>query len=321
MIKLYAVDPAFSSSHPNPELFIATFGVAAGRLLASYPNEKSHRWLEMLYKSAGPSTIKRKQIEAIIKRLKHGDRSTGFVGVPGLKYDPLDSWLNNAVDQSWDFNTIVSDGDSDSDKVISVDEARDWVPQPSIPVQRSAASLSQELFPLLRCAREIRFVDPHFRVFDEGTSGERAFRFLNVIVTLLQDLSRSMPKRPIVSIHMLHKRDASLSEFESECSKYLAPPLPEGWSIELCRWRHRDGGDKLHDRYVLTDLGGIGIQGGLDEGRAEHNHSTSLNLMGRDDWMRRWYAYSVIDGRAQDTSYTLVDALKVTAGMSRASLA
>jgi hypothetical protein len=47
----------------------------------------------------------------------------------------------------------------------------------------------------------------------------------------------------------------------------MAARLLSGVSVEFVRWRQKAGGDKLHNRYVLTDIGGVSLGVGLDEGQ------------------------------------------------------
>jgi hypothetical protein len=48
-------------------------------------------------------------------------------------------------------------------------------------------------------------------------------------------------------------------------------------TISIVRWREKAGGEDFHDRFVLTDKGGIGIGAGLSaEGR---HQTTNMYLM------------------------------------------
>jgi hypothetical protein len=76
----------------------------------------------------------------------------------------------------------------------------------------------------------------------------------------------------------------------------MAVRLPSGISVEFVRWRQRDGGEKLHNRYVLTDLGGMALGIGLDAGGAGETDDLLLLLLPRAQYERRWAQYVAYDG-------------------------
>jgi len=43
--------------------------------------------------------------------------------------------------------------------------------------------------------------------------------------------------------------------------------IPEGLQVTLYQWQEKSDGQKLHNRYILTDLGGVSFHHGLDTGR------------------------------------------------------
>jgi len=70
--------------------------------------------------------------------------------------------------------------------------------------------------------------------------------------------------------------------------------LPAGFQVEFVRWKQKQGGEKLHNRYVLTDLGGVSLGVGLDEG--EPGESDDLLLLPRPQYEHRWSQYVGNDG-------------------------
>src|SRR5690606_17123364 len=49
-------------------------------------------------------------------------------------------------------------------------------------------------------------------------------------------------------------------------AKQTAGLLPQGYCLELYQWSEVAGGEDLHDRFFLTDVGGIMIGAGLSAG-------------------------------------------------------
>lgn len=55
--------------------------------------------------------------------------------------------------------------------------------------------------------------------------------------------------------------------------------ISNGLKVTLYQWRERPGGQKLHNRYILTDLGGVSFHHGLDTGAdGETDDLTRLDL-------------------------------------------
>jgi hypothetical protein len=55
------------------------------------------------------------------------------------------------------------------------------------------------------------------------------------------------------------------------------------------RLGQKTGGEKLHNRYILTDLGGVAFGVGLDEG--DDGETDDLTLMDRALYELRWSQY------------------------------
>lgn len=53
--------------------------------------------------------------------------------------------------------------------------------------------------------------------------------------------------------------------FVRECGNWLHGVIPPAWTVTFFRWREWPDGEDFHARYVLTDVGGLRIDAGLDE--------------------------------------------------------
>ena len=56
------------------------------------------------------------------------------------------------------------------------------------------------------------------------------------------------------------------------------------------RLRERSGQEKLHNRYILTELGGVSLGVGLDEG--QDGATDDLVLLDRGVYYERWKQYA-----------------------------
>jgi hypothetical protein len=95
----------------------------------------------------------------------------------------------------------------------------------------------------------------------------------------------------VIRVHCSAKSEQRF--FEGEAAK-MAERLPKGCTVEFARLKQRQGGEKLHNRYVLTDLGGVSLGVGLDVG--EVGESDDLLLLTRAQYARRWSQYVTNDG-------------------------
>ncbi len=77
--------------------------------------------------------------------------------------------------------------------------------------------------------------------------------------------------------------------FRQECEQKLPNFIPDGLQLELKRWKKRSGGEKLHNRYILTDIGGVKVDPGLDEG--EEGESFEVILLERATYEKQWDDY------------------------------
>lgn len=289
MIEVFAVDPEIPASHPDPAQFIGTFAMSRGRLLADYPVRD---WVRMMCSNPENTDLRRKELDALACSILAGDARCRLVHIPGLRYDLKDTWVDNAVDQSWAFNQIVSGVEKDG--VMSLDSCRDWRPDPSRNISRTPEALAAALMPVLRHAREIRIVDSYFRpVHHVGPQQilSKADRYLDVIQELLGRLKTTGYRTPAISIHARCDRELPSEVWRQGCEEHLPPRVPDGWDVSVLRWRERKKGERFHDRFILTDLGGLGIHGGLDCAPDMHQQTTSINLMGNDEWKKRWADY------------------------------
>jgi hypothetical protein len=80
--------------------------------------------------------------------------------------------------------------------------------------------------------------------------------------------------------------------------------------LKLVRWNKRNGGREFHAHYVLTELGGISFDPGLDEG--DEDELTKMDLITPELHAALW-ADLVVDVNAViDTNYEFSDAVIVT---------
>jgi hypothetical protein len=135
---------------------------------------------------------------------------------------------------------------------------------------------------LINC-REVHLIDPHF-----GPENPRHRKLLEALTNVLAD-REVWPE--IIRVNCSAK--SRLQFFEDESTK-MANRLPVGATVEFVRWKEKAGSERLHNRYILTDIGGVMLGVGLDAGAT--GETDDLFLLTRTQYDLRWSQYIAADG-------------------------
>ncbi len=161
MIKEYALQPDLLSSWQVFRYLFDKFGSGRGRVIARYPR----RWARMVYDSLGHCKPVEKQriVEGLI-RLK-----------PALyprhhEWDRDKGWLDNAIEEhaKRSFCAIIAQDNPNGIAAVireaDLDEADEprWQAERQRRIERTATEMAACAEPLLRNAKHIQFIDPHF---------------------------------------------------------------------------------------------------------------------------------------------------------------
>lgn len=275
MIHEYALEPELVASWHDRitfRYFVEMFGFGRGRVVSRYPK----KWRRLVWEAferafgASASDIERKRIEELLSQLL-----TPEVRRPECLWNDGQEWLPNAEREHArrPFYAILARANPRSraevmcaDDVIAGTPAA-WSAPRSVVVNRNAAAMAECVASMLRCATRVMFVDPHFRA-------SRA-KYRNPLAGFLRAVTS-----PAVTVE-LHAGHATpdapeWAYFKEECEHDLPPILVPGTQLVVRRWKNRATGDRLHNRYILTDVGGVQFGAGLDEGDADTTDDVML---------------------------------------------
>ncbi len=296
MICEYALEPELVATW-HTSLYFSHFikhfgfdpddGRATGRVVTQYPSKWKKRVWDA-FNSGQPAQYftARRRIEILLEQLgKIPVRRSDSV------WDDQRTWLENAEEENkrYLFHAILARDNPDNnpqvmrgeDVLPGMDLPSLWRVPREIPVIRTATSMATHLEPMLRCATRILFIDPYFRA-SEPRWRNPLKEFLKIIcdssreVTLEYHTSGSYDKAP--------SRDL----FFRECKQYLPRIIPRGFTITVRRWKNRNNGEELHNRYILTDIGGVGIPNGLDE---RDQGTVDIYRLSLETWQQRLKDY------------------------------
>jgi hypothetical protein len=288
MLHEFALDPEVISDWNTFRYFIDSFGVSHGRLISQFPK----RWKRLVYDAVAknkPTEIERKRIEERLNNID--DRLLKQSRI----YDGEQNWINNAVTQhqTEPFHAIITtERRNEMESILignEIDENHQlWNVKTQKPIPRTANEMARAVSSLLKIAKEIIFIDPHFY--------PEAQRFRRPLERFIQEALHENHNVESIEYHIKLKvnfdsevEKANFSyNFNSECQNKIAPLIPKDFSVKFIRWKERLGGKDFHARYILTDRGGVWIENGLDDDSDEGGKITPVVLMDSDWYSEVW---------------------------------
>ena len=97
-----------------------------------------------------------------------------------------------------------------------------------------------------------------------------------------------------MELHIRYDPDAdnapTLDFLVEKCKKFLPAVVPTGAQLKVRILTQRQGGKKLHERYLLTDIGCIKVDPGLDEREVGENFE--LIRLGQELYRDLWSDYA-----------------------------
>jgi len=88
-------------------------------------------------------------------------------------------------------------------------------------------------------------------------------------------------------VHALDSREGRRSwvsgVFAANCRANLGLILPPGVTLNAMLWRERNGGVQFHERLIVTDIGGVLIDPGIDDCDGHPGETYVLRLLSRQE--------------------------------------
>lgn len=285
MIKEYAIDPSCLADNSSIRFLYESLGFEHGRLVVKLIEQRE--WLLQALEMAETSrSFNRKLAEVMLNEIN----KYGFSPYP-FEISPTATWLENLETyiKTRSLDGIVSD--LHSPPYYSLGDLSSMIPEwqvnRGVELRRSYSDFFTALNPIVRNAKKIKIVDPYFDICED--------RFANFLKCILNNLSKHW--KTSIEIHVDSKDCRS---FNNDCFRDKWIGLIEDFgrtinrfSVDVYVWREIRGRQTFHDRFLLTNIGGIRIPRGTDlTGR----HDTAeLSIMERHLSAKK-YAYFSSDG-------------------------
>jgi hypothetical protein len=254
MIHEFAVDPGLLCNFEQIRYLAEKFSFQQGRLISRYPK----KWERMVYEALAKTNqgAQLTRIEIMVKKIKQEKMITRA----HEWQDKLD-WLQNAELEyaRQAFRAILAANNPRSHEgVLPYEDLTEdttlWAMQSQRVVRREAIELVTTLGPIFRSAKRLIFIDPYLST-TAGSNSKALRAYLNYC--------KSLPNYPAIEFHTCDRGNVN---FQSECDN-LRALIPVGKKVTFRYLGQQAGADGLHNRYVLTDRGGVSFGWGVIDGK------------------------------------------------------
>jgi len=299
MVYEYALEPDLVATWCNRldfRYFVTKFGLGEGRMVSRYPKP----WKRLVWEAfKSGDDMDRKRIEEIIIRI-----AERMIIRRDYHWDQEKPWLINAENehQRCPFHAVLARTNPNKHHYVLIaddlgeESSTLWVVQRGLTVQRKAVDMAAAVYPMLSNCTTLILIDPHF-----GPENVRhRLPLKEFFKALFHNRKTLLPTR--VEVQTSVKSESGF--FRRTCEECMPAILPKGLTVRFIRWKERSDGEKLHNRYVLTDIGGVNFNIGLDEGKK--GETDDVLLLSRKQYEMRWSQYA-----SDNTAFDLVDYLDI----------
>lgn len=280
MFREYGLEPSLLNNWNDFRYFTEKFGFSKGRLISRYPKH----WKRLVYESlSGCGDIDRKRIT---ERLVQID---SLLLKRSSQWNNAIDWLGNArIEHSRQpFHAIIArDNPHSLAHVLEADSLTDenplWQTQRCLIIPRTPQAISNCASILFRSSSIIKLIDPYF--------SPKESRYRESFEALFSSIPRQISPTSIrVEIHTKSRWEST--QFKALCESFLPAIIPANLNTQVIEWDEFGSGEKLHNRFILTDRGGLAFGAGLDatgNGQTDEVHLLDTNVV-----QRRLTQYSI----------------------------
>jgi len=259
MFRTYAIDPEVSSDTAALLAFIRGLGLEHGRLMAEFPGHWRRLARDYVH------TLESETAKALATDLLRDIAHLGYLKVKlGLDFDGSQSWARNAIRHEQHFSAIICPSASPdqhaSERVHTaaslVRNEEFWQTDRHTRFTNDSASWREVIGPFLQLGTNgAALMDPYFHPLDArfAESVERLFADHRRLTELFLHCSRDANET----------RDLGTNEWARICVAELQPLLRSAASITIVRWSEGPDGARPHERWIVTDRGGLQLDRGI----------------------------------------------------------
>ena len=286
MIYEYALEPemvaTWGAPH-NQRFFIREFGLGSGRIVSRYPK----KWAKKVWESFvdGSDSDKIRLVELLVQL-----QDTMVKRKDCVWDETKASWVDNALLEHarHPFRVILARNNPENRPEILGEDAidgrscPDWdIPHGAL-VHRRAQDMATAVKMMLSCCRWVKFIDPHI------SPGRHNYR--QSFQAFLSVLTGERPVGPPEAVEIHTGPNGGNADFLRQSFGEI---IPAGLKVTLFQWQERPGGQSLHNRYILTDIGGVSFHHGLDAG--VNGGTDDIARLDREQYLLHCKQYDPVD--------------------------
>lgn len=294
MLHEYAIEPSALTRFETCRYILEKMGIPKGRYIANFPSD----WLNSVRQACSDDPdclgINRQKIMISLKKASKCVLNKNY-----RFYDRDLEWLQNAENGHAEapfYAIIAKENPRSHTKVLEIDNITEEHPLLAIQrekiVIRTATELLKVAMPLLEVSNEFIFVDGYFNPLDK--------KYQNTTKAFLRAINKVETAVKRLEYHTRgDRKNDGLSTFEDFCKaclKNFSGCPPKRTPLRFFRWNQRTDGIKLHARYLLTNVGGIRFDAGLDEaydaGNGKTNQDTDVSLIDTTVYNELWNRFT-----------------------------
>lgn len=280
MYKEYAVDPKILNSYERLKNILGSCGWHEGKVVCATPSRK--KWISQIYNSCQQNNIvfgkELDKIATYLAEYKQKSNKQFCIRKPATQDQQVKPWLDSVREENarLPYTAIFSDQDINEENIIDwgLMECNDTRWQKPSGISRRLADEYAKIVALLsQNSSRIVFVDPYFDFTDERYT--RSFwEMLKTISTERYERhyeSSNPENKLIIELHMkavknnTEANDKTVNTVKHNMIEMLPKWIPAGMPVEVMLWQEqKDQAERLHNRYFLTNLGGLSFGIGLD---------------------------------------------------------
>lgn len=270
----YAVDPAILDNIANFRTFCESFKNRPSRLIANLPK----KWIQEAFSAINQmsheecSPVMRKTLKENLKKLSKNNVCNNR---PVDDWHRTQDWVDYAMleHQKHPFSAIFASSPITSEPVYSfsslfVTSPACWDFPSQQHLKRDADEMITAVMPLLCVSKKVWLVDPHFSLQMPSWGRYKALLIKMIEMSGKFNFGKGVTR---IDIHTSDRNGGLQNQLEQKVKRLL----PMGMAIYCFQWPE----SQMHDRFIITDIGGISFGHGLDEnadGKSEEVLATVL---------------------------------------------
>lgn len=282
MIQEYALDPELLANEfpKHNHFFVEAFGKHSIRFISKFPKGWRSDLLAALKKSPFKDDVRAKAavtvfadrlLEKAIKR-NHGTLVSG-------------SWLVKAEKEHLEtpFHAILARYNPNENASVipwsEVSEHPKWEAPRDYHPKRLASCIASLVDPLLIRAKEVIFVDPYFDIVADEYRPIFAEYFRSIQANIVTDklkITIITALRKVQQKGIREPGSENVESFVQDCHELIPGMISSGCTVTIAILKERIGGQRLHDRFILTK--NAGIQFGTSLGCMSNSTDSCENL-------------------------------------------